>query len=143
MLTENRLIKERHLQLCKSKEKALQYKIENELDSIKKVNYQIEQFYVQDCFENLEIELNNEKMGNKKIVITKEESDKKIDTKIKKYNRIISLLNTKKTLLFNKADSEKDELEKVNMLLEIESIDAEVLAKESFIKAYIERKNVV
>jgi len=143
MTPENKQIKEKYLQLYKSKDKALDYKIDNEKDELKKVDFEIEQFYVQDTYENLEVELNNAKMGTGKITITKEESDKAIDAKTKKYNKIIGLLARKRDILIEKIKGTEDDLDRTNMELEVMSLDAEILAKKSFMDAWIERKKVI
>ena len=128
------------LELYKEKNRALLNKIAIESDPLKRVDYEIQQFYTEDTIELIEKQNN---MIKATVYLTKDEANKQIDNKTKKYNRIIGLLELKVSLLENKISTLKDELEVVETKLLIADLKAEIQAKKSFVEAWIERKKVV
>lgn len=128
------------LDLYIAKREAIRAKFETEKDELIIVDYSIELFYLNDTIENME---NQEQKKPAKTFISKEDSDKRIDIKAKKYNRIIALLQLKVQLLEKKKALSKDELEKVNLALDIHDIENEIEGKKSFLSAWIKRKEIM
>jgi hypothetical protein len=101
-----------------------------------KIEQQIRIFYITQ-------ELKTRDMAQKKT-ITKQDSDRMIEDKVKDYNTIIDLLKIKVGILQRQIDTNAlDELETVNAKLEIIKIRLEIQSKTEFRNRYRDRKNVI
>lgn len=118
-----------------------EYLLLNECESdLDKVNSEIRKFYIEN-------ELIAREMSRNATTITKEESDRLIDSKIKEYNKIIGLLQQKykilKELSFKPESDPLKELQRIDFEIESYKIKAEIESKKEFLKIYVERKNII
>ena len=106
------------------------------LQKLELVENNIQIFYLEDIIENLSRQLNMH-------IKYSDETDKEIEREIKKYNRIIGLLETKKIMLEANLISIKDDLQLVNAKIEIFDLGAEIASKRSFLAVFEKRKPVL
>lgn len=106
------------------------------LDPVRKVNREIELFYLNDNLENME--------STKTIYKTKADSDLIINEKKKQYNIIIDLLTRKKVILKQRIASNyyKDSIVLIDKKIELKYLEFEIESKKEFLKHYEERKEI-